>query len=60
MICLGLFYFYIDTLLLILFCGFRLHLTITALNEILKTLLKCSSDETLEDYDKEYLVGLQS
>ncbi|XP_063428771.1 protein timeless-like isoform X2 [Mytilus trossulus] len=37
----------------------RLHLTITALNEILKTLLKCSSDETLEDYDKEYLVGLQ-
>lgn len=37
----------------------RLHLTVSALHELLKTLLKCSSDNSLDGEDIEYLIGLQ-
>lgn len=36
----------------------RLHLTVSALNELLMTLSKYSSSDSIDTYDKEYLNGL--
>lgn len=40
-------------------CARRLHLTVNAIKESLKTLSQYSDNKQLDEYDREYIIGLQ-